>query len=80
PRIYFYRDKDKNEVDLLIEENGMLWPIEIKKTASIKNAGFKGFDVLQNLDMPIGHGGLICFISSLLPISKDIDAIPMGYL
>ncbi len=80
PRLYFYRDKDKNEVGLLLEENGMLWPIEIKKTASIQNAGFKGFDVLQNLDMPIGHGGLICFVSSLLPISKDVDAIPVGYL
>ena len=32
PRIYFYRDKDKREVDMLIEENGTLYPIEIKKT------------------------------------------------
>jgi len=37
PRIYFYRDKEKREIDLLIEQNGFLYPIEIKKTASVKN-------------------------------------------
>ena len=35
PRIYLYRDKDKREIDVLIEENGTLYPEEIKKTASI---------------------------------------------
>lgn len=80
PRVYFYRDKEKREVDLLIEENGMLWPIEIKKTGSIQNSGFKGFDVLQNLNMPIGHGGLICFVNSLVSISKEVDAIPIAFL
>jgi predicted AAA+ superfamily ATPase len=80
PRVYFYRDKEKREVDLLIEENGMLWPIEVKKTGSIQNAGFKGFNVLENLNQPIGHGGLICFVNSLVPVSKDVDAIPIGFL
>lgn len=80
PRVYFYRDKEKREVDLLIEENGMLWPIEVKKTGSIQNAGFKGFNVLENLNQPIGHGGLICFVNSLVPVFKDVDAIPIGFL
>lgn len=48
PRIYFYRDKDKREIDVLIEENGTLYPIEIKKTASIQNMHFKGFAMLTN--------------------------------
>lgn len=34
PAIYIYRDKDQKEIDLLIEENGKLYPIEIKKTAT----------------------------------------------
>jgi len=80
PRIYFYRDKEKREVDLLIEENGALWPLEIKKTASIPNSGFKGFDFLASLNQPIEHGGVICFINSLLPISSTIDAIPIHFL
>jgi predicted AAA+ superfamily ATPase len=80
PRVYFYRDKDKREVDLLIEENGKLYPIEIKKTASIQNAEFKGFDMLKNLNTPIGHGGVICFVNNLIPLGNTVDAIPVGYL
>jgi len=80
PRIYFYRDKDKREVDVIIEENGTLYPIEIKKTASIQNLNFKGFEILDKLGLPIGHGGVLCFTNALLPISKNVDAIPVGYL
>ena len=80
PRVYFYRDKDMREVDLLIEENGTLYPIEIKKTASIQNAGFKGFGMLEGLHTPIGHGGVVCLVNALVPISKDADAIPVGYI
>lgn len=80
PRVYFYRDKDKREIDLLIEENGTLYPIEIKKTASIQNAGFKGFDMLEGLNTPIGHGGVICMTNVLIAISDEVDAIPVGYL
>lgn len=80
PRVYFYRDKDKREVDLLIEQNGTLYPIEIKKTGSIQNAGFKGFEMLKNLNTPIGHGGVVCFVDALVPLSEDVDAIPVGYL
>ncbi len=79
-RIYFYRDKEKREIDLIIEENGKLYPIEIKKTASILPGSFKGFDVLNNLNIPIAHGGVICFVKSLIPISKNVDAIPVGYI
>ncbi|MEI7668487.1 MAG: ATP-binding protein [Pseudomonadota bacterium] len=80
PRIYFYRDKDKRELDVIIEENGTLYPIEINKTASIQNLNFKGFEILDKLGIPIGHGGVLCFTNALLPISKNVDAIPMGYL
>ncbi len=80
PRVYFYRDKEKREIDLLIEENGIVHPIEIKKTGSIKNISLKQFNVLQNLNIQIGHGGVMCFVDTLLPLSNDIDAIPISYL
>ncbi len=80
PRVYFYRDKDKREIDLLIEENGTLYPIEIKKTASIQNMGFKGFKMLESLKTPIGHGGVICMTTTLTALGNDVDAVPVGYL
>lgn len=80
PRVYFYRDKDKREVDLLIEENGTLYPVEIKKSASLQNIGFKGFGMLEALGAPIGHGGVVCMTSVLVAISDNVDALPVGYL
>ena len=80
PRVYFYRDNKKNEVDLLIEENGTLYPLEIKKTASPSRADCKAFDYLKGVKTPIGHGGVICFVSTLVPLAEGIDAIPVGYL
>jgi len=80
PRVYFYRDKDKREIDLLIEENGTLYPTEIKKTASIQNMGFKGFKMLESLKTPIGHGGVICMATTLTALGDDVDAVPVGYL
>lgn len=44
------------------------------------SSGFKGFECLKNLKAPIGHGGLICFVNALIPLAKDVDAIPVGYL
>jgi predicted AAA+ superfamily ATPase len=80
PRLYFYRDKDQYEVDLLIEENGTLYPIEIKKTASVHLMGFRGFPMLNKLGMPVGHGGVLCLTNALLPLSETVDAIPVGYI
>jgi predicted AAA+ superfamily ATPase len=34
PFVHYYRDKDTKEIDIIIEGNGMLFPIEIKKTAT----------------------------------------------
>jgi predicted AAA+ superfamily ATPase len=78
--LYYYADKDKREVDLLIEQAGQLHPIEIKKTASVRNSGFKGFDYLKSLKTPIGHGCILCFSNSFIPYNKEIDIVPIGYL
>jgi predicted AAA+ superfamily ATPase len=54
PAIYFYRDKNQNEVDILLEENGVLYPIEIKKTASPGLNDYKSFKELEKLKKKIG--------------------------
>jgi predicted AAA+ superfamily ATPase len=52
PPIYYYRDKDKKEIDLLIYENGTIYPIEIKKSASPGKKAIKNFDVLEPVTEP----------------------------
>jgi len=76
--IYYYRDKDKKEIDLLIAKGDTIYPIEIKKTASPTKQTIRHFKVLNKLDKNIGAGGLICLTSSILPISEGVNAIPVS--
>lgn len=81
PPLYFYRDKDMREIDLLIEENGTLYPLEIKKHADpVKKdvAAFKVLDEMQNIKR--GEGGVICMYENLVRLTDDVRVIPVSYL
>jgi predicted AAA+ superfamily ATPase len=77
---YYYRDTDQKEVDLLIEEGNALYPVEFKKTATPSEFLSKSFQVLAKLGKNIGHGGVVCFREEDIPLSEEIDVIPIGYL
>ena len=77
---YFYRDKDQKEIDLLIISDGTIYPIEIKKSASPDANAAKQFQMLDKLKIPLGHGGIICLIPQLLPLTSSSSAIPAGMI
>ena len=77
---YFYRDFDQKEIDLLIEQDGKLYPIEFKKSASPSISAAKNFNVLAKLNLPMGEGAVICMKDTDIPLSKDVVAIPVWYL
>ena len=78
PNIYYYRDKDKKEIDIIIEDNGLLYPIEIKKTASPDKNMIKNFSVLP--ENKISRGAIICMADTDLPLKENINVIPVGYI
>ncbi len=78
--VSFYRDRDKKEIDLLIERDGSLYPVEFKKAARPDKRQAKQFRILDKLSLPRGHGGIVCLTQNWLPITDDVDAIPAGYL
>ena len=81
PPLYFYRDKDKREIDLLIWQNGLLHPLEIKKTAAPDPGDIRSFSVLDNLgSLKRGPGGVICLASQLLPLKGEDLIIPVAYI
>jgi hypothetical protein len=80
PPLYFYRDKDKLEIDLLIFQDGTLHPIEIKKTGSPSKRDIRHFAALSKLDLPIGPGGLICLAEQDLPLTESVQCIPADAL
>jgi hypothetical protein len=86
--LYYYRDKEKREIDILIYENGTVYPIEIKKSASPGKDAIKHFKVLDPVIEPehfgeleqykteIGNGAVICMANDLLPADKNNWFVP----
>lgn len=73
--LFFYRDKDKKEIDLLLEINGKLIPIEIKKKTSPDKNDIKNFDVID-----YDQGFVVCLAPEYSFVSKKVRSIPVGYL
>ncbi|MDR2794993.1 MAG: ATP-binding protein [Holosporaceae bacterium] len=80
PHMYFYRDTDQREIDFVFEINGILYPAEVKKTATPSLAAAKSFFTLETLGKPIGAGAVICLREKDIPLSREVTAIPVGYL
>lgn len=80
PSLYYYRDTDGKEVDLLIEQNGMFHPLEIKKTANPGREHIENFSVLEKAGLRIGVGGVICLYDRSVPLNATNVTIPVSWL
>ena len=81
PNIYYYRDKDRREIDVILEENGVLYPIEIKKKSNPNAGDIKAFDAVETvLKQKRGHGAVLCMARTHLPITAEVDAVPISYI
>ena len=78
--MYYYRDKDQREIDLILEENGELHPIEIKKSSNPTLSMTKHFGVLNKTQMKIGQGAIICMKERMSALNKDTLIIPVWYI
>jgi len=77
---YFYRDRDRREVDLLIDQDNVLYPIEFKKTASPALSATKNFKALDGLGREIGSGAIVCLKETHVALSREVVAVPVWYL
>lgn len=89
PPIFYYRDKDQKEIDLLLYQDGALSPIEIKKSASPNKTATRNFHVLDPVQEPqkfgglgelkvtIGTGNVICMANDLLPLDERNWRVPV---
>jgi predicted AAA+ superfamily ATPase len=71
---YYYRDSNKVEIDLLLSQNGLFYPIEIKKTGNPKKEDIKAFKTLASLEK-IGYGSLICLSSQVYQLTQNTNAV-----
>lgn len=79
--LFFYRDKEKKEIDLIIEDNGILYPIEIKKTAKPSKDMAKSFEVLSKIEnRRIGQGCILCQSEKQFILSENLVVMPVEYV
>lgn len=78
-RMYYYRDSNQKEIDLIIEDEGLIYPLEIKLSAKPSHAE-KSFSVLAKLSEQIPYYGIICPTNSLSPVKEKVWKIPASLI
>lgn len=77
PYLYYYRDRDAKEIDLIIEGDGKLCPIEIKKTATPEKKLTRIFSVIDKSPLELGTGAVLCMSDKLSAFDKDNLIVPI---
>ena len=77
PFLYYYRDKDAKEIDLVLEHDGVLNPIEIKKSANPGSELVKVFRLLDKASAPCAEGAVICMKPELSAIDRNNFIVPV---
>ena len=77
PYMYYYRDKDMKEIDIVLEHDGILNPIEIKKTANPGTELTRVFAVLDKGAVPRGNGAILCMKPELSAIDRNNFIVPI---
>jgi len=79
--IYFYRDKDGNEIDFIINSNGKLHPVEVKKNSNPTVSDIKAFRFIETSETyERGEGAIICMNDKVLPLTPTDNIVPVSYL
>lgn len=78
--ITYYRDSNAKEIDVFIEENDKIHPLEIKKSAKPDMREIKKFDVIEKTKLRRGYGGIICMCNEPLPIDAVNCFIPSNLI
>lgn len=80
PFIYYYRDHDAKEIDLVMEGDGMLYPIEIKKTATPEKKLTRVFGLLDKGPLKLGTSAILCMSEKLSAFDSNNLIIPIGLI
>lgn len=79
--LFFYRDKDMNEIDLIIESSGVLYPMEVKKSASPKAGMGRHLSIVDKAEGYVtGNKIILCLIDRKIHLGQEIIAYPISEL
>ena len=78
--LYYYRDNYQKEIDLLINYNNVIYPIEIKKSANLGREAIKNFDVVDSFETKKGNGIVICMTKNIEALDENNYMVPIEYI
>ncbi len=77
PYLYFYRDRDAKEIDVILEGDGKLCPLEIKKTATPDKRIIRTFGVIDRSPLQLGTGAVLCMAEQLGAFDRENLIVPI---
>jgi len=75
--LWYYRDSNSNEIDMVIESDGMLHPLEIKRSVNPGSELLSAFELLDKASVPRGNGAIICMRPKLSALNSDNFIVPV---
>ena len=75
--LWYYRAKSSNEIDMVIESDGMLHPLEIKRSVNPGSELISAFNLLDKASIPRGNGAILCMRSKLSAINSENYIVPI---
>ena len=76
----YYRDSNAKEIDVFVEADGYIHPLEIKKSAAPERREVKKYELLDKSSVPRGYGGIICMCDKPIPIDEMNVLIPSNLI
>jgi len=80
PYLYYYRDRDMKEIDLIMEHDGTLFPMEIKKSVAPEKSLTRVFGLIDKSPLTRGPGAVLCMAQTLGAFDRDNLIVPIGLI
>lgn len=78
--LYYYRDSNQKEIDILIVYDNNIYPIEIKKGTNLSKSAGKNFDLVNQFELNVKDGTILCLSDRLMKLTKNINIVPISYI
>lgn len=76
----YYRDSNAKEIDIFVEENGVIHPLEVKKSANPDRREVRKYELLDKVKLERGNGGIVCMCEEVMPIDERNCFIPCNLI
>ena len=76
----YYRDSNAKEIDIFVEENNLIHPLEVKKSANPDRREVKKYELLDKASLARGSGGIFCMCEEVIPIHSKKIFIPCNLI